>query len=180
MKLHRCAPVLLLLSGLLGCAGAKDQDVLGSSSGTTSSSGGTTSSSGGTTSSSGGTTSSSGGTTSSSGGTLDAGTPCVQEAEPNDSEDQANLLAPSRCGTISTANDVDFLTFTLKPTTQTLSLRYDGKVTLKVSVSGANTVVLGGGGSQTVPFVRGQPYFVEIQALDKSRPPWRVDLIETP
>lgn len=104
----------------------------------------------------------------------------MPEQEPNDSKELANLLVTNRCGTLSSANDVEFLTFTLQATTQTLALNYAGRVTLTVSVDGGKTVVLGGGGSQTVPFARGKPYFVQIQATDASRPAWRVDLIETP
>lgn len=175
----RARVVALVLAGAVGCAGAKDQDVLdtGSSGGFASSGG--PSSSGGTTS--GGTTSGGASSSGTNGTTVDGGASCTSEQEPNDGKDKANLLAPQRCGTIDSAGDVDFLTFTLKPTTQTLSLKYDGKVTLTVAVNGGQTVVLGGGGSQTVPFVRGRPYYVEIKAIDPTaKPAWRVDLIETP
>jgi hypothetical protein len=171
------AALLPVLAVVAACAGAKDQDVLGAdeTSGTSSSS--TSSSSGGSS-----TSSSSGG---SSSGSIDAGDPpaptCVQEAEPNDAKETANVVAPTRCGAIQPPGERDFLKFTLKPTTKSMSIKYEGRVTLTVTVEGADTVVLGGGGSQTVPFVMGKPYYVEIRSTEKTaRVPWRVDLVESP
>jgi hypothetical protein len=169
----RCLLVASAGFGLVvACSGATTQDVFsaspdgGASSGTSGTSSGTTSSS------------------STSSGSVDAGAPdagpCTPEVEPNDTENQANELAPSRCGAIQPQTDVDFLTFTLKPTTSTMEVKFDGKVTLRITVAN-QTVTLGNGTGQKVPFVQGKPYFIEIQpTLKQNSTPWRVDLLESP
>lgn len=161
-----------VVSLALACGGADKQDVLDAPSASTGSSG-TTSTSGGATS--GGTTS--GGTTSSGGadgGTSSGGAGCESETEPNDNENQANLLSSSLCGQIGTNSDVDFLTFTLPMSAKTMKLTFDGPVTLKVSVDGANSVTLKAGSTQGVPFVKGKPYFIEVQGTKGAS--WRVNL----
>lgn len=165
-------PICVLLSA---CGGAKDQDVLAeSSSGASSSS-----------SSSGASSGSTGGSSGSSNGSVESGSDaaaaCLDEDEPNNRKNSANALSRSRCGAVQPAGDTDFLTFKLQEGTKTISLKYEGKITLTVSVDGASTVVLGGGGNQVVPFVQGKPYFIEIRSSEKAaRVPWRVDLLETP
>lgn len=149
-----------VVTGLLACAGSTPQDVFESAS------------------DSGTTTGNDGGTTIDS-GTTDTGAPCPQETEPNDGKDTATALNPLRCGALTPSSDQDFLTFTLKPATKTLRIDFDGKVTLKVDVEGAQSVVLGSGNNPPVPFVQGKPYFVQVLAADKTnRVPWRVSLVE--
>ena len=173
---------------VLACAGATKQDVfdkdgVGASSGT---SGGTsgTSGTGGT---SGGTSGTSGGTFGTNGtvtnaGTADATTTCTKEVEPNNVRGDANPLATSVCGEIVVADeDVDFFTFTLKPTSKTLRITYEGKVTVRVDVQG-NAFVLGSGSD--VPFVANAPYFVQVKASSSGSGggakavPYRVDVVE--
>lgn len=107
-------------------------------------------------------------------------TPCAPEEEPNDDPDDANVLAPARCGSISPAGDDDFLTFQVSDTAKAMSLRYEGKVTLEVKVEGADTVVLGGSaGTPPVPFVRGTPYLVRVRAAERAESiSWRVEVVE--
>ena len=160
---------LLLLAVLpSACSGAAEQDVFQAPS-----AGGASNTSGGTTS---------GGTT--SGGAVDASATdaaaadCTAEAEPNDARDEANTLAPSRCGVIQPNSESDFLTFQLAPKSTSMQIKFDGQVTLKVEVDG-DAVTLGGGKFPSVPFVRGKRYFIEIKATDRATSvPWRVDLIE--
>ena len=103
---------------------------------------------------------------------------CTPEVEPNDGKDNANTLAPTRCGAIQPNSESDFLTFILAPTSTSMQLTFGGKVQLKVEVAG-QTVLLGGGNSGKVPFVKGQRYYVEIKATERATSvPWRVDLIE--
>lgn len=174
------APMTLGLAALLlavlpsACSGAAEQDVF-QTPGAAGSSGNT---SGGNTS--GGTTS--GGN--SSGGAVDASAPdtssagCTAEAEPNDARDEANTLAPSRCGVIQPNSESDFLTFQLAPKSTSMQIKFDGQVTLKVEVDG-DAVTLGGGKFPSVPFVKGKRYFIEIKAAERATSvPWRVDLIE--
>ncbi|MBS2014912.1 MAG: hypothetical protein JST00_18625 [Deltaproteobacteria bacterium] len=170
----------------IACAGATKQDVFdkdgagASSSGT---SGGTSGTSGtsGTTSGTSGTSGASGtsGTVTDAGAT-DATTTCTKEVEPNDARDEANPLVSSVCGEINVADgDVDLFTFTLKPSSKTLKITYEGKVTVRVEVQG-NAFVLGSGSD--VPFVAGSPYFVQVKASSSGggskTVPYRVDVIE--
>jgi hypothetical protein len=118
---------------------------------------------------------------SASGGLSDAGQNgqrCTSESEPNDTRERANALAGTFCGAVATRDDVDILTFAIKATTKTMTIRFEGRVTLTVDVEGEPTVTLGGGGTQVVPFVRGKPYFVTISAAGSAPQDWRVDLIE--
>jgi hypothetical protein len=157
----------LLASIPLGCGGAATQDALGS----TGSSGSAAQP---------GTSSSDGGKSdaSSADAATDAAAPCTNEVEPNDDPRQANTLAPSRCGDINPAGESDFLTFQLAPTSSSLQIKFDGKVTLKVEVGG-NAVTLGNGKFPAVPFVKGEVYLIEVKATQKAAStPWRVDLLE--
>lgn len=158
MRARSAAGLAVTCGVLLACSGSKEQDVLVTSSGTSGSTSGGTSSSGG----------------------MDGGADCPQELEPNDSKERSTLLAPTRCGIIQPVGDVDLLTFTLKPGTQKLEIKFQGQVKLTITVQGAGTVVLPG--SSSVPFVRGKPYYVEIKPVDPNQPkvPWRVDVVETP
>ena len=163
------------------CSGATEQDVFQAPS--SAGSGGNTSggnTSGGNTS--GGTTTTSGGTT--SGGGVDASAPetstaaCTAEAEPNDARDEANALAPSRCGVIQPNSESDFLTFQLSPKSTSMQLKFEGQVTLRVEVDGGS-VTLGAGKFPPVPFVKGKRYFVEVKSAARATSvPWRVNLIE--
>lgn len=160
------------LAILAACGGSKSQEVLDNTSSTSSSSSGGAS---GAPSSSGASGTSNGGVDGSSGG----GGTCTQEREPNDNKDTANPLAPSVCGVLEQNSDVDFLTFQLHQGTRSVSINFSGDVTLTVEVEGAQTVTLGGGSTQTVPFVMGKPYFVEVRAATHAaKTDWRVDLVE--
>jgi hypothetical protein len=179
--------MLRSLSGLLlasatslsvGCAGAETQDVLSrdtSGQAATSSSGNASSSGNG--SSSGDTTS--GGTS----GDTSSGSPigtCNQEKEPNDDRSEANRLAPALCGTVSSEDRRDFLTFRLQASTRRLALRFSGQVRLRVEV-GNEKIELTTADSQTpVPFVMNQDYSIEVEPLiDLSGEiPWQVKVEE--
>lgn len=163
----------LALSGATaaGCSGATEQDVLRTNS--AASSGGTAADA-----------SSGGDEQTSSGGAADASSSdsaaakCTPEVEPNDDADDANELAPSRCGAIQPNSEVDYLRFQLADKSTSMQLRFDGKVTLEVEVDG-DTVVLGGPLSPKVPFVKGKRYTVRIKSTERATSvPWRVDLIE--
>jgi hypothetical protein len=149
---------------LASCSGAEPQDVLASPSGAASSS------------STGGASSSTGGASSSTGGSSN----CTPEEEPNDDKDNANVLAPARCGTLSRDDKRDYLTFQLKPTTRTLKLNFDGRIRLRVYVPGWNRVDLTPETNGSVPFVRGARYLIEVEALndDSNNVPWRVEIVE--
>ena len=167
--------VLLTCTGVLAtaCSGAETQDVLvGSSASSTSSS--SSSGSSGTSSSSSGTTSS--GTSGTSGST----DTCPEEEEPNDDKDEANVLAPVRCGTLSDRRDREFLTFQLEPDTESMSINFTGRVRLRVDVPGHDTTELTPDNSEKVPFVIGADYLVEVRSLTDSNAPvkWRVELVE--
>jgi hypothetical protein len=156
------------------CSGATDQEVLGptQSSGSTSASGGSSSGTSGGAGSSG---SSSGST---SGDPIPAG--CPAEQEKNDGREQANVLSTSLCGEVTPQDHVDFVTFKIQPATKEMKLDYKGGVRLKVEVEGADTVELSPTSNETVPFVPGKPYFIEIRALERNEPAtWRLDLIES-
>jgi hypothetical protein len=155
------------------CGGAEKQDVLDapSAASTTSSA---SSSSGGSTSSSGSTSTSSG----NGGGAVDAGSSgvpgCPSESEPNDKADAANDLVGSLCGSISSKDDTDFLTFVLPSSAKTVKLTFEGRVTLQVTVPGGNGVTLQPGSNQGIPFVRGGTYLVRVRADAPAT--WRVNV----
>ena len=157
------------------CAGAESQDVLSGSPGAASSSSSSSSSSGGNSSGNGGSSSGASGTTSSSGGTE-----CEPESEPNDSENDANELAPVRCGTLSRRDKRDYLTFRLKPQTKTMELNFTGRVRLRVDVDGGDTAELTRDSAGVVPFIKDADYFVEVTPLTdiSSDIKWRVELVE--
>src|SRR5262249_43231417 len=118
------APAFATISLVVACGGADNQDVLASSAGGTSASG----------------SSGSSGAASSGGVSTDGGAPCTHEEESNDTDREANELAPSRCGMISTPNDVDVLTCRLDPLTRRMSPQFQGRVTLTVVVEGKSPV----------------------------------------
>lgn len=113
----------------------------------------------------------------------DTGTPplpgdCTPEKEKNDGRNGANPLAPSVCGVIDPASEVDVLTFQLKPTSTSLKFQFDGQVSLRVEVAGTSTE-LTPTNSPKVPFVKGVPYFVTVKALDSNaKPQWKVTVVE--
>lgn len=156
--------------GSASCSGAASQDVFDTF---TSTSGGSTSggaSSGG--ASSGG--ASSGGPNGSSG----SSSACPSEVEPNNDRASANVLMPTRCGTIAPNGESDFLTFQLQDASSSMQIRFDGQVTLTVTVNN-ETFVLGNGASPKIPFSKGKRYVIEIKQADGAKSPaWRVDLIE--
>lgn len=154
---------LLGLAPVAACSGASGQDVFEPNGGASSS--GTS-----------GTAGTSGGVADAA---VDAPTPCPAEAEPNDSRDSANTIAPTLCGIISPESESDFLAFQLKPASTTLAITFTGQVTLKVSVAG-QSVTLAGMNNVKVPFFRNQRYTVEVKAAQKlPNIAWRVDVIET-
>ncbi len=164
---------ILALILVVACGGADKQDVLdeapGATSGTSSTSTSSSSSTGGASSSG---ASSTGGID--AGGTSSGGPSCDREKEPNDNQGSANTLVTSLCGTITSAGDVDFLTFTLPSSAKGVNLGFSGSVVLRVSVDGANAVTLKAGSTQPIPFVKGRPYLVEIRAEAKAD--WKVTL----
>jgi hypothetical protein len=158
------------------CSGATSQEALESQP-TSGTSGGTSgATSGGT---SGATSGGTSGTTSGGpDGSADGTATCPLEVEPNDSKDTANVLGSTRCGAIQPNSESDFLTFELGAKTQSMQIKFDGKVQLKIDV-GNQSVTLGNGNSPKVPFQKGQRYTIEIKATERATSvPWRVDLIE--
>jgi hypothetical protein len=154
---------------LLACSGAETQDVLatnvnGSSSGITSSSSGSGSSSG---------------VSSSSGATSGNPAGCTPEEEPNDNRNQANSLEPGRCGSLGRSDSKEFLTFRLKPTTKEMSLKFGGRVRLKVEVDG-RTIDLTPDRAGVVPFIMDATYVIEVTRLadGASDVPWSVEVVE--
>ncbi len=104
---------------------------------------------------------------------------CDPEKEPNEDAEHATQLQGSLCGTISSATDTDFVTFKLKGSTKKMSLKFDGKVTLKITV-GNQTVTLGNGQNPEIPFSKSDKYVIEIHGIDKAAmPTWRVEVDET-
>jgi len=169
----------LALAGVVvvGCGGAETQDVLdpAASPGASTTSGGTTS--GGTTS--GGTTS--GGTSGAvPDASTDASTACPEESEPNDGRDEASPLTRAMCGSLAPRSESDWVTFQLAPTSTSMRINYEGKVTVRVEVEGEPTVTLGEGSSVKVPFVKGKRYFAEVKAAERVEGVlrWRLDVIE--
>jgi hypothetical protein len=161
------------------CSGADTQDVLvgqASSSGTT-----ITGTSGSPGSSGTGTSGNPGGTSGNPGGTSGdlGGGSCPPETEPNDTPAQANVLNPQLCGSVSHADQKDYLTFTIKGGTKTLSLNFKGGVRLRVTID-TKIIELTPDNAGVVPFVLGKPYLVEVTALiDSATPtPWQVTVIE--
>ena len=120
-----------------------------------------------------------GGGTTSSGGTTSP-TCGATENEPNDDQDQANKINGTICGTISPQGDTDWLTFTLKSTTQSLSLQFTGSVRLRVTVEGHGTTELTPSSAGAVPFVKNTPYYVEVAAFtdSQSSQTWQVTVVE--
>jgi hypothetical protein len=160
--LHRSFVLTALALAAVACSGAETQDVLAQPNGAASSSGGGSSGGG------------------SSGGGSSGDGRCTPEQEPNDHKDQANVLDPARCGTLSRDDKRDFLTFQLKPTTKTLKLNFTGRIRLKVDVPGGGTVNLTPDNAGAVPFVMGAPYLIEVTALNDpgNEVPWRVEVVE--
>ena len=157
--------IALALGLVAACAGPKEQDVLNGTPSLASDNGTT---SGGTTS--GGTTS--GGTTTPTCGSA--------EDEPNDDEYHANKIDGTICGTISPQGDTDWLTFTLKPSTQSLALQFSGSVRLRVMVEGHGTTELTPNSAGAVPFVKNKPYYVQVAAFKDSQSSqvWQVTVVE--
>ena len=117
------------------------------------------------------------------GGTNTGGTTngdCTSETEPNDKQNDANTIDGSICGSITPRGDTDWLTFTLKPTTQTLSLQFSGRVRLRVNVQGKGTTELTPDSAGQVPFVKNTPYYVQVAAFSDSdtAQPWTVTVVE--
>jgi hypothetical protein len=82
------------------------------------------------------------------------------------------------CGAIQPNSESDFLTFQLKPTSTSVNIKFTGSVTLRVDVGG-NSVTLGNGNANKVPFVKNGRYVIEIKATQRATSiPWRVDVIE--
>lgn len=119
------------------------------------------------------------------------GIPCVLggvgEHEPNDSAGEANSFQGSICGVIdpTTASDAgdggvdtDFVTFTLKSTTQSFYVQFAGDVTLIITVDG-QTVTMTPTSFPSIPFVKGKPYIVQVKANTANKTYWRVSVFET-
>ena len=156
----------LLTCLLAACAGADSQDVLGDTpSGATTTTPTTTTPTGAT--------------------TTPAPAPsvpfasCGPEKEPNDDTAHATQVNGAVCGTITSDTDVDFLTFKLKGGTKRMSLKFDGKVTLKLTV-GSKSVTLGNGSNPEIPFSKTDDYVIEVRGIDKgAMPTWRVEVVES-
>lgn len=105
---------------------------------------------------------------------------CTPEEEPNDNQNEANKLAPERCGTLSSDDQKDFLTFRLKSSTKSMSVTLTGRVRLRISVRGKPTTELTPDTTTEIPFVDDADYYVEVTALNAGGKdvPWRVAVIE--
>ena len=174
--------VALTCTGALAtaCSGAEAPDVLvGASGSSASSSSGSTGNTSGSTGSS-GTTSGSAGTSGGTSGTSGGNGTCQPEEEPNDDKDEANTLAPARCGTLSGRRDREFLTFRLKPDTKQMSINFTGRIRLRVDVDGRDTTELTPDNAGIVPFVPEADYLIEVRALTDSNADlaWRVEVVE--
>jgi hypothetical protein len=89
------------------------------------------------------------------------------------------VLAPARCGTITAADPVDFLTFRLQATTKQMSINFNGQVRLHVTVGGRAPVDLTPQNAGAVPFVLGQTYLIQVSALTPgSTVSYRVAIVE--
>jgi hypothetical protein len=87
-------------------------------------------------------------------------------------------VGPGRCGTVGGSDQSDYLTFTLKDRTTTMQILFTGQVRLLVTISG-KTVTLTPDGQNPVPFVKGQPYLIEVQPLSgNAQVAWTVTLVE--
>jgi len=158
MEALRPLAVLFLLTA---CSGSEKQDVLGSATATGSNAGGD------------------GGTTSSGGTDPISTADCTPEEEKNDGREAANTIDSSRCGELTERDQIDFLTFKLKPATKEMTLNFKGSVKLKIEIEGKETIELTPTSNVSVPFVMGKSYFVEIRALERqASTPWRVDVVQ--
>ena len=118
-------------------------------------------------------------------GDVDGGIPCVVggelEEEPNDGENTANVLKPTRCGvTLVNALDAgesDFLKFELADASSNFYLQYAGNVHVLVETDGSAPVDITQG-NPTLAFRKGQPYFVEVKSKDGKQQVWRVTLFQ--
>jgi hypothetical protein len=98
--------------------------------------------------------------------------------EPNDTPLTANPLAPMRCGTVGGKDQSDFLTFTLQSKTTTMQILFTGQVRLRVTINGSTTS-LTPDSQNAVPFVKNQPYLIEVQPLSgNAAVPWTVTIVE--
>ena len=119
------------------------------------------------------------------GGDIEGGIPCVVggalEEEPNDTTQLANDLNPTRCGVIKIdaldAGEKDYLTFTLGDASTNFFLQYAGNVKVLVETDGSAPIDITQG-SPTLPFKKGQPYFVEVTSKDGKQQVWRVTKFE--
>lgn len=166
--------VALVLAGgiglLVACSGPETQAVLSGTPGVVSTASGGNSN---------GDDNTSGGN--SNGGNSNGGVDCGNpEDEPNDEQDEANKFSGTICGEIDPKGDEDWITFTLKPTTQTLSLQFSGRVRLRVRVGDRGTTELTPDGAGAVPFVRNTPYYVQVVAYtdSESSQAWSVTVVE--
>ncbi|AKU98130.1 hypothetical protein AKJ09_04794 [Labilithrix luteola] len=171
--------LVLALPLAAACSGATTQDVLATSNDSAAGGNATVPGTGDDTSKPDGSTNVDSGAT-----TRDASTPpqptgCQAESEPNDTPEEANEAAPSNCGKISPAGDVDYLTFELDPSTTNFAIKFNGKVTLTVSVNG-KSYVLDASNNPKIPMVKGKPYLIAIRAAGNgSNIAWRVDIEES-
>lgn len=119
---------------------------------------------------------------------LDGGPLCVEggevEEEPNDTTAEANELRPTRCGIVEVTDggadggESDFLTFQLGDASTEFFLQYAGDVSVVVETDGQAPVDITATPPPTLPFVKGQPYFVEVRSATGKSQPWRVTLFE--
>src|SRR5690606_34674575 len=108
------------------------------------------------------------------------------EDEPNDTHGEADEMKPTRCGVVKIdaldAGEKDYLTFTLADASTNFFVQYAGNVKVLVEADGSAPVdvtsKLPDGGEPRVPFVKGQPYFVEVTSKDNKQQVWRVTLFQ--
>jgi hypothetical protein len=161
----------LLLSILVACSGADEQDVLappgGAASGTPSAGGAQT----------GGAPPTANGGGGGGGGGGGAGS-CPRENEKNDDAKSANELRTSICGELAPVSESDWLTFELDESVRSMRLTFEGDIRMRVSLEGRQPVEINPASYPEVPFVTGRPYLIEVRAFTGSGAiPYRVNLV---
>jgi hypothetical protein len=120
---------------------------------------------------------------------FEGGIPCVvggdPEVEPNDDTSTANELKPTRCGAVLVSDggpdggENDYLTFTLADASTDFFLQYAGNVKINVETDGEAPRDITAPDA-SLPFHKGQPYFVQVRSANGKSQVWRVTLFQTP
>jgi hypothetical protein len=118
---------------------------------------------------------------------LDGGLECYAGGEPevesNDTLETANVLHYVRCGLVtggSSGGESDWLTFEVPDAATGFNLYYHGQVHayVQVGAAGLRTDITVPG--QRLPFVKGQPYYVEVRSTDGGTQSWQIILADVP